>query len=226
MSEEVLSGAAAEHSGTRSRGQGLEQRRSRSRSRDRESIVKESIRGGTETDETLLGSVDRNEQPEQSVVPADGGTIYVANLDHVTTHESLAMAFAQDIGPVANAIVMMEPHTNTSRGFGFVTFTTTADFDKAITSQGQMMVDGRVVKISNANRAQPYEKTPGKCEFICALLICRSVYCWHLFLYHDVFLDTVICKFLLLLCCSYGWEKSSRPRWSGRTWRQTQWWEE
>ena len=124
--------------------------RSRSRSRDR---PKEELEEG-----------EGEEKDSKSACNQDIVTVYVGNLDHGTTHESLATAFAREVGDVTNAIVMMDPHTSFSRGFGFVTFTTSEDFEKAMAINGTMVVDDRVVKISQSKRSQPHN-TAGKCQF-------------------------------------------------------------
>ena len=81
-----------------------------------------------------------------------------------TTHETLAAGFAQQIGEVTNAVVMIEPHSGVSRGFGFVTFARQEDFQKALAGAGTIEIDDRKLIINSSNRNKPHDPTPGKCK--------------------------------------------------------------
>lgn len=81
-----------------------------------------------------------------------------------TTNETLAAAFAEQIGQVTNAIVMIEPHSGVSRGFGFVTFARAEDFQKALAGAGSIEVDERKIIINSSNRNKPHDATPGVCK--------------------------------------------------------------
>jgi len=71
----------------------------------------------------------------------------------------------EQIGPVVSALVKMDPHTNESRGFGFVTFVNKTDFEKALSLANQeFCIDERKILINNANRDKPHVATPGVCK--------------------------------------------------------------
>ncbi|THC89902.1 hypothetical protein EYZ11_010634 [Aspergillus tanneri] len=57
--------------------------------------------------------------------------VYVGNLSWNTTDETLRQAFS-DFGQVLDSIVMRDPDTDRSRGFGFVTFGSANEADAAI----------------------------------------------------------------------------------------------
>ncbi|SGY14298.1 BQ5605_C010g06133 [Microbotryum silenes-dioicae] len=68
--------------------------------------------------------------------------IYCGNLSWGTNTDSLRDAFSQ-FGQVLDCIVMTEPGTGRSRGFGFVTFGSQAEADAAIAAmhEQELMVD-------------------------------------------------------------------------------------
>ena len=62
----------------------------------------------------------------------------------VSSSASLRTFFAQ-FGEVQEAVVMKDPSTRRSRGFGFVVFTQSASVDRALTVK-DLRVDGRKVR--------------------------------------------------------------------------------
>ena len=80
--------------------------------------------------------------------------LYVGGLSWGTTDESLRRAFER-FGEVTEAKVIMDRDTGRSRGFGFVTF---AGDDHAMTAIGEMdgaSLDGRNIKVSEAQDRGP-----------------------------------------------------------------------
>jgi len=77
--------------------------------------------------------------------------IYVGNLSWNTTDETLRSAFS-GFGNVLDCIVMKEPQTGRSRGFGFVTYGTQAEADAAIQSMNDQELDGRRLRVNVANQ--------------------------------------------------------------------------
>eukprot|EP00435_Cladocopium_sp_Y103_P065731 s62_g27.t1 len=75
--------------------------------------------------------------------------VYVGNLAHSTTKESLEDHFAH-YGEIAECVVMTEKDSGRSRGFGFVTFTTSAAMDAAVRASHE--IDGRTVNCKRAMR--------------------------------------------------------------------------
>ena len=80
--------------------------------------------------------------------------IYVSNLSFNVTDEDLHDYFAE-YGEVTSAKVIMDKFTSKSRGFAFVTMTTEADAQKAITEFNGKTVEGRPLTV---NEARPREE--------------------------------------------------------------------
>jgi len=70
-------------------------------------------------------------------------------LDWNTSDASLNEAFAQ-FGAVTEAKVIMDRETGRSRGFGFVTYSDNADADKAVAQMDGKTLDGRTVRVNEA----------------------------------------------------------------------------
>ncbi|KAM0751106.1 hypothetical protein T439DRAFT_288628, partial [Meredithblackwellia eburnea MCA 4105] len=69
-----------------------------------------------------------------------------------TNNDSLRDAFSQ-YGNVLDCIVMTEPGTGRSRGFGFVTYGSQAEADAAIQAMNdQELVHGRRLRVNIANQ--------------------------------------------------------------------------
>jgi len=90
------------------------------------------------------------------------GKLFVGGISWETTDEVLRQYFAK-YGDIVDCIVMREPLTGRSRGFGFVTFTDPASCDKVL--QEKHVLDGKPIdpkravprdKIQNAPRNDPY----------------------------------------------------------------------
>ncbi|MEY2561223.1 MAG: hypothetical protein QOG51_1638, partial [Verrucomicrobiota bacterium] len=73
-----------------------------------------------------------------------------------TTETDLQDMFAQ-AGPVQEVTLMQDKFTGKSRGFAFVTMTTEADAQKAITEFNGKTVEGRPLTV---NEARPREARP------------------------------------------------------------------
>ncbi|MEP6698747.1 MAG: RNA-binding protein, partial [Verrucomicrobiota bacterium] len=73
-----------------------------------------------------------------------------------TTETDLQDLFAQ-AGPVSEVTLMQDKFTGKSRGFAFVTMTTDADAQKAITEFNGKTVEGRPLTV---NEARPREARP------------------------------------------------------------------
>ncbi|MDQ6809749.1 MAG: RNA-binding protein, partial [Verrucomicrobiota bacterium] len=85
-----------------------------------------------------------------------GTKLYVGNLSFNTTETDLQDLFAQ-AGPVQEVALMQDKFTGKSRGFAFVTMTTDADAQKAITEFNGKTVEGRPLTV---NEARPREARP------------------------------------------------------------------
>src|SRR2546430_1741775 len=85
-----------------------------------------------------------------------GTKLYVGNLSFNTTETDLQDMFAA-VGPVQEVSLMQDKFTGKSRGFAFVTMTTEADAQKAITEFNGKTVEGRPLTV---NEARPREARP------------------------------------------------------------------
>ena len=85
-----------------------------------------------------------------------GTKLYVGNLSFNTTETDLQDLFAQ-AGPVQEVTLMQDKFTGKSRGFAFVTMTTDADAQKAISDFNGKTVEGRPLTV---NEARPREARP------------------------------------------------------------------
>ena len=85
-----------------------------------------------------------------------GTKLYVGNLSFNTTETDLQDLFAQ-AGPVQEVTLMQDKFTGKSRGFAFVTMTSDADAQKAITEFNGKTVEGRPLTV---NEARPREARP------------------------------------------------------------------
>jgi RNA recognition motif-containing protein len=79
--------------------------------------------------------------------------IYVGNLSFQTTSDSLREAFAQ-FGQVTDAKVMTDRETGQARGFAFVTMGSAAEAAKAIAAMNGAMLDGRPLRVNEAEERQ------------------------------------------------------------------------
>jgi len=79
--------------------------------------------------------------------------LFVGGLDWNTTDASLGQAFSE-YGEVTDSKVIMDRETGRSRGFGFVTFEDNAAADAAIAGLDGQMIDGRSVRVNEAQDKQ------------------------------------------------------------------------
>ena len=74
--------------------------------------------------------------------------LFIGGLSFETTDESLRSHFEQ-WGTLTDCVVMRDPNTKRSRGFGFVTYATVEEVDAAMNARPHK-VDGRVVEPKRA----------------------------------------------------------------------------
>ena len=79
--------------------------------------------------------------------------IFVGGLNLQTTEDSFRKHFSE-FGEVVDSVVMVDPHTKKSRGFGFLEFASRAQVD-ACQAARPHIVDGKVVE---TKRAMPRHK--------------------------------------------------------------------
>jgi hypothetical protein len=75
--------------------------------------------------------------------------LFVGGLSWNTTSDELRLAFSK-FGPIQEATVIMDRTTGRSRGFGFVSFENAADASEAVKAMNGADLDGRQLKVNNA----------------------------------------------------------------------------
>jgi RNA recognition motif-containing protein len=92
-----------------------------------------------------------------------GTKLYVGNLSYESTETSLRSAFAADGRQVREVAVVMDRETGRPRGFAFVQMGSEADAKAAISALDGKMVDGRTIKVNEA-QDRPTRGRPGGSE--------------------------------------------------------------
>ncbi|XP_060836927.1 RNA-binding protein Musashi homolog Rbp6 isoform X3 [Rhopalosiphum padi] len=99
-------------------------------------------------------------------VPNDPGKMFIGGLSWQTSPESLREYFSK-FGEITEVMVMKDPTTRRSRGFGFVTFADPSSVDKVL-AQGSHELDGKKIdpKVAFPRRAHPKMVTRTKKIFV------------------------------------------------------------
>lgn len=84
-----------------------------------------------------------------------GTRLYVGNLSFNTADADLRAAFEQDGRKVTSAQVMMDRDTGRSRGFAFVEMASDADAQAAIKAMNGADLDGRPLRVNEAEERKP-----------------------------------------------------------------------
>lgn len=79
--------------------------------------------------------------------------LYVGNLHFHTTENTLASEFAR-CGDVEQVKLILDRETGRSRGFAFVTMADAAGAQKAIAEMNGAMIDGRPLRVNEAEERQ------------------------------------------------------------------------
>ncbi|KAL3858145.1 hypothetical protein ACJMK2_012755 [Sinanodonta woodiana] len=108
-------------------------------------------------------------------IPNDPGKMFVGGLSWQTTAEKLKEHFGV-YGEIKEAMVMKDPTTKRSRGFGFVTYRDPASVDKVLAS-GPHELDAKTVdpKVAFPRKAQPKMITKTKKIFVGGLSAATTV---------------------------------------------------
>uniref|UniRef100_A0A3B4UNZ9 Musashi RNA-binding protein 2a n=1 Tax=Seriola dumerili TaxID=41447 RepID=A0A3B4UNZ9_SERDU len=96
----------------------------------------------------------------------DPGKMFIGGLSWQTSPDSLRDYFSK-FGEIRECMVMRDPTTKRSRGFGFVTFTDAASVDKVLAQQHHEL-DSKTIdpKVAFPRRAQPKMVTRTKKIFV------------------------------------------------------------
>ncbi|XP_076375813.1 RNA-binding protein 6 isoform X8 [Megalopta genalis] len=99
-------------------------------------------------------------------VPNDPGKMFIGGLSWQTSPESLREYFTK-YGDITEIMVMKDPTTRRSRGFGFITFADPASVDKVL-AQGNHELDGKKIdpKVAFPRRTHPKMVTRTKKIFV------------------------------------------------------------
>lgn len=99
-------------------------------------------------------------------VPNDPGKMFIGGLSWQTSPESLREYFSK-YGEITEVMVMKDPTTRRSRGFGFITFADPGSVDKVL-AQGTHELDGKKIdpKVAFPRRAHPKMVTRTKKIFV------------------------------------------------------------
>ncbi|XP_060125577.1 RNA-binding protein Musashi homolog 1 isoform X6 [Zootoca vivipara] len=110
-----------------------------------------------------------------SSVAAFSSKMFIGGLSWQTTQEGLREYFSQ-FGEVKECLVMRDPLTKRSRGFGFVTFMDQAGVDKVL-AQSRHELDSKTIdpKVAFPRRAQPKMVTRTKKIFVGGLSVNTTV---------------------------------------------------
>ena len=81
--------------------------------------------------------------------------LFVGNLSWDTQEDDLIAAFEQDGRGVASARIMTDRDTGRSRGFAFVEMNSDSDAQAAIQAMDGVEIDGRAVRVNEAQERQP-----------------------------------------------------------------------
>ena len=84
-----------------------------------------------------------------------GTKLYVGNLNYNTTEQTLGEAFGADGRQVTDIAVMTDRMTGRPRGFAFVTMGSSEDAEAAIAALNGKTVDGRPLKVNEAQERVP-----------------------------------------------------------------------
>ncbi len=80
--------------------------------------------------------------------------LYVGNLSYDTTEDGLVAAFEQDGMQVASVHMVTDRETGRPRGFAFVEMASEEDAQKAIKAMDGVDLDGRTLKVNEAQERQ------------------------------------------------------------------------
>ncbi len=80
--------------------------------------------------------------------------LYVGNLAWAVNDDKLKEMFSE-FGTVSEASVITDKFTKRSKGFGFVTFDSDEDAQKAIAAMNEKELEGRQIKVNEAKPMEP-----------------------------------------------------------------------
>lgn len=127
----------------------------------------DSYRGGRDRSASPNGRVDsRGPAPDRGGDDRDaarnpGSNLFVTGI-HPRLNEADVTRLFEKYGIVEGCSIMKDPHTQESRGFGFVKMVTGEQADAAKEGLQGENIEGRTLSIEKARRSRPRTPTPGK----------------------------------------------------------------
>ncbi|WVR06253.1 hypothetical protein IAU60_003283 [Kwoniella sp. DSM 27419] len=104
---------------------------------------------------------DNRGRGEDAQVANPGNNLHVSGLARVITEAQLIDYFSK-AGKVAKCQIMMDPHTQESRGFGFVMMETGEEAQAAIEQYNGQNIEGKTLTVAHARRGRARTPTPGR----------------------------------------------------------------
>jgi cold-inducible RNA-binding protein len=85
-----------------------------------------------------------------------GNKVYVGNLPFSVDQAALKGMF-EEFGEITEAVVISDKFSGRSKGFGFVTFASDEEAQKAVAAMNEKEVEGRALKVNEARPMEPRE---------------------------------------------------------------------
>ncbi|KAJ9607589.1 RNA recognition motif-containing protein [Cladophialophora chaetospira] len=111
--------------------------------------------------EDVLADVEQPKQDTEAGAKDQRRSLFVRSLPASVTTERLTEHFSESF-PLKHATVVVDPETNISRGFGFVTFADAEDAQAAVAQFNNSELDGRKIKVEVAESRQRDAEVGGK----------------------------------------------------------------
>lgn len=104
---------------------------------------------------------DHGDPEDEEGARNTGSNLFVTGI-HPRLSESEVSRLFEKYGEVEGCSIMKDPHSQESRGFGFVKMVTAEQADAAKEGLQGEVVEGRTLSIEKARRSRPRTPTPGK----------------------------------------------------------------
>ncbi|KAL8714884.1 MAG: hypothetical protein Q9220_001397 [cf. Caloplaca sp. 1 TL-2023] len=128
----------------------------------------DSYRGGRDRSASPNGRMDSRGPPpdrgpddREGAARNSGSNCFVTGI-HPRLNEADVTRLFEKYGEVEGCSIMKDPHTQESRGFGFVKMVTSEQADAAKEGLQGENIEGRTLSIEKARRSRPRTPTPGK----------------------------------------------------------------
>ncbi len=112
----------------------------------------EEVMGFMPSVDEAMRAIERGATAPRAAAPIPS-RLFVGGLSDSTTAADLRAAFSE-YGPVADAIIVTDRETGSSRGFGFVTMENRKDAPRAIAGLSDTVLNGRTIVVNAATERQ------------------------------------------------------------------------